>query len=119
MNSLELVKILRKDLNQSKSQFLSIKFFRRNLQSYWIWICILERFFNNKNNNNNNIENIIKEIPSEYASRPTLFKIIDDAVKKEYLVKEVDKNDKRKFNLFPTQQTINEFEDWAKIFKVL
>jgi DNA-binding MarR family transcriptional regulator len=115
MNSLELIKILRKDLSQSKSQFISIKFFRRNLSSYWVWICILERFFNN--NNNNNIENIIKEIPSEHASRPTLFKIIDDAVKKKYLVKEIDKNDKRKFNLFPTSQTINEFEEWAKIFK--
>ena len=116
MNSLELIKILRKDLSQSKSQFITIKFFRRNLSSYWVWICILERFFNN-NNNNNNIENIIKEIPSEHASRPTLFKIIDDAVKKKYLVKEIDKNDKRKFNLFPASQTINEFEEWAKIFK--
>ena len=77
MNSLELIKILRKDLSQSHSKFKSIKFFRRNLSSYWIWICILERFFNN---NNNNIENIIKEIPSEHASRPTLFKIINDAV---------------------------------------
>ena len=116
MNTLELIKTLRKDLSHSKSQFVSIKFFRRNLPSYWIWICILERFFNN---NNNNIENIIKEIPSEHASRPTLFKIIDDAVKKKYLVKEVDKNDKRKFNIFPSQQTMDEFEEWAKIFKVL
>lgn len=83
-----------------------------------MWICILESFFNDKKKNNN-IENIIKEIPSEHASRPTLFKIVDDAVKKKYLIKEVDKNDKRKFNIFPTLQTINEFEDWAKIFKVL
>lgn len=82
MNSLELIKTLRKDLSHSKSQFVTIKFFRRNLSSYWVWICILERFFNNKNKSNNNIENIIKEIPSEHASRPTLFKIIDDAVKK-------------------------------------
>ena len=118
MNSLKLVKTLRKDLSTSKSQFLSIKFFRRNLPSYWVWICILERFYNN-NNNNNNIENIIREIPSEHASRPTLFKIIDNAVKKKYLFKEVDKNDKRKFNIFPTQQTIDEFTEWAKIFKVL
>ena len=83
MNSLKLIKILKNDLDQSHSQFMSIKFFRRNLPSYWVWICILERFFNN---NNNNIEKIIREIPSEHASRPTLFKIIDDAVKKNYLV---------------------------------
>jgi len=115
MNYLDLIKILRSDLNQSQSQFMSIKFFRRNLPSYWVWICILERFFNN--NNNNNIETIIREIPREHASRPTLFKIIDDAVKKEYLVKELDKNDKRKINLFPTSQTIKEFEEWSKVFK--
>ena len=117
MNTLELIKTLRKDLSHSKSQFVSIKFFRRNLPSYWVWICILERFFNN--NKNNNIENIIQEIPSEHASRPTLFKIIDDAVKKNYLSKEVDKNDKRKFNLFPTLQTIKEFQEWSKIFSRL
>ena len=115
MNYLDLIKILRNDLNQSHSQFMSIKFFRRNLTSYWVWICILERYLDN--NNNNNIEKIIKEIPSEYASRPTIFKIIDDAVKKNYLVKELDKNDKRKINLFPTSQTIKEFEEWAKVFK--
>ena len=116
MNYLDLIKILRNDLNQSHSQFISIKFFRRNLPSYWIWISILERYYNN-NNNNNNIEKIIREIPSEYASRPTLFKIIDDAVKKKYLVKELDKDDKRKINLFPASQTIKEFEEWAKVFK--
>ena len=114
MDSLKLIKILRNDLNQSHSQFISIKFFRRNLPSYWIWISILERYYNN---NNDNIENTIKEIPSEHASRPTLFKIIDDAVKKKYLVKELDKDDKRKINLFPTSQTIKEFEEWAKVFK--
>ena len=114
MDSLKLIKILKNDLNQSHSQFMSIKFFRRNLPSYWVWICILERFFNN---NNNNIEEIIREIPSEHASRPTLFKIIDDAVKKKYLVRELDKNDKRKNNLLPTSQTIKEFEEWSKVFK--
>ena len=114
MNYLNLIKILRNDLNQSHSQFVSIKFFRRNLPSYWIWISILERYYNN---NNDNIENTIKEIPSEHASRPTLFKIIDDAVKKKYLVKELDKDDKRKINLFPTSQTIKEFEEWTKVFE--
>jgi hypothetical protein len=114
---LQLIKILKKDLNQSHSKFITIKFFRRNFSSYWVWICILERFYCYYNNNN--IENIIKEIPSEHASRPTLFKIIDDAVKKNYLVRELDKEDKRKFNLFPSEQTIKEFEEWSKMFKDL
>lgn len=111
MNCPQLIKILREDLSKYNSKFETIKFFRRNLTSYWVWICILDRYYNN-----GNVENIIREIPSEYASRPTLFKIIDAAVKKKYLKKELDKFDKRKYNLSPASQTIKEFKDWAKIF---
>ena len=53
----------------------------------------------------------------EYASHPTIFKIIDYAVSKKYFEKIIDKSDKRKYNLFPTSQTIKEFEEWAKLFK--
>ena len=116
MDYLKLLQSLKKDLNQSNSDFKSVKFFRRDIVSVWIWFCVLERYYNN-NNNNNNIENIITEIPNEYASRPTIFKIIDDAVTKKYLEKIVDENDKRKYNLYPASQTINEFEEWAKVFK--
>ena len=31
--------------------------------------------------------------------------------------KVVDNNDKRKYNLIPSSQTIKEFEEWAKVFK--
>jgi len=33
-----------------------------------------------------------------------LFKIIDTADAKKYFIKELDKKDKRKFNLFPSQK---------------
>ena len=116
MNYLKLVQNLKKDLNQSNSDFETVKFFRRDIVSVWIWFCVLEQYYNN---NNNNIESIIQNIPSELGSRPTLFKVIDAAVAKKYFIKELDKNDKRKFNLIPSQQTIEEFEEWAKIFKGL
>ena len=115
MNYLKLLQILKKDLNQSNSKFRTVKFFRKDIVSVWIWFCVLERYYNN--NKNNNIENVISEIPKEYASRPTIFKIIDDAVSKKYFEKMVDENDKRKYNLFPSSQTIKEFEEWAKVFK--
>ena len=113
MNYLRLLQNLKKDLNQSNSDFKTVKFFRKDIVSVWIWFCVLEQYYYN----NNNIENIMIEIPNEYASRPTIFKIIDDAVSKKYLEKIVDENDKRKYNLFPTSQTIKEFEEWAKVFK--
>ena len=62
-------------------------------------------------------EDMRKMSNKEYASRPSIFKIIDDAVSKNYLNKIVDNNDKRKYNLIPTSQTIKEFENWAKVFK--
>ena len=59
----------------------------------------------------------MSEIPKEYASRPTIFKVIEDAVAKNFFEKTVDENDKRKYNLFPTSVTIKEFEEWSKVFK--
>ena len=115
MDYLKLVQNLKKDLNEANSDFKSVKFFRKNIISVWVWFSVLEQYYDN--NKNNNIENIISEIPKEYASRPTIFKIIDDAVSKKYFEKKVDKNDKRKNNLLPTLQTIKEFEEWAKVFK--
>ena len=114
MNYLKLLESLKKDLNQSNSDFETVKFFRKDIVSVWIWFCVLEQYYNN---NNNNTENIMSEIPKEYASRPTIFKIIDDAVSKKYFERIVDENDKRKYNLFPTSQTIKEFEEWTKVFK--
>ena len=115
MNYLKLLQNLKKDLNQSNSDFETVKFFRKDIVSVWIWFSVLEQYYDN--NNNNNIENIMREIPNEYASRPKIFKIIDDAVSKKYFEKIPDKNDRRKYNLFPTSQTIKEFEEWAKVFK--
>jgi len=114
MNYSKLLQSLKKDLNPSNSDFKTVKFFRKDIVSVLIWFCVLEQYYNN---NNNYIENIISEIPKEYASRPTIFKIIDDAVSKKYFEKIVDKDDRRKYNLFPTSITIKEFEEWAKVFK--
>ena len=36
---------------------------------------------------------------------------------KKYFIKVIDEKDKRKYNLFPSIQVINEFKEWAKIFK--
>ena len=120
MNYLKLIQNLKQDLEKSLNKFETVKFFRKDIVSYWIWFSVLETHFdNNNNNNNNNIGSIIHNIPGELGSRPTLFKVIDTAVAKNYLIKELDKKDKRKFNLIPSEQTIKEFEEWAKIFKDL
>jgi hypothetical protein len=115
MDYLKLLQILKKDLTQSNSDFKTVKFFRKDFVSVWVWFCVLEHYYNN--NKNNSIEKILAEIPSEYASRPTIFKIINSAADKNYFEKIYDNDDKRKIHLLPTSQTIKEFEDWAKVFK--
>ena len=115
MDYLKFLQTLKKDLSISNIEFETVKFFRKDIVSFLIWFCVLEQHYNI--NDDNNIESIIREIPNEYASRPTIFKIIDDAVSKKYFKKIVDGDDKRKYNLYPSSQTINEFEEWAKVFK--
>ena len=114
MNYLKLIQNLKEDLEVRLNDFETVKFFRKNIISYWIWFSVLEKYYNN---NNNNIESIIQNIPGELGSRPTLFKVIDTAVAKKYFIKELNKQDKRKFIIRPSHQTINEFEEWAKVFK--
>jgi len=53
------------------------------------------------------------------VSRPTIFKVIERSLSKKFILKEQNKLDKRKFILVPSQQTIKEFEEWAKLFKNL
>ena len=114
MDHLKLIQSLKKDLNQSNFEFKTIKFFRKDIVSVWIWVCVLEQYYKN---NNNNVKSIMLAIPNEYASRPTIFKIINNAVSKKYFIKIIDTNDKRKNNIFPTLQTIKEFEEWSKVFE--
>jgi len=116
MNYSKLIQNIKQDLKLNLNKYQTVKFFRKDIVSYWIWFEVLEQYYNN---NNNNVESIIQDIPGELGSRPTLFKVIDTAVAKKYFIKELNKNDKRKFNLIPSQQTIKEFEEWAKIFKGL
>ena len=104
-------------ISNPKFDLKTISYFRKDSVSLSIWICLLERHYNN--NNNNNIENILKELANVVASRPKFFKIINNAISKGYLIKEANTNDKRKFNIYLSKPSIKEFEVWAFLFKSL
>jgi len=106
-------------ITNHKFDLKTISYFRKDSVSLSIWICLLERHYNNNNNNNNNIENILKDLSNVIASRPKFFKIINNAISKSYLIKEANKNDKRKFNIYLSKPSIKEFEVWALLFKSL
>lgn len=115
MNYSKFIQVNKQDLKKI-NEFESVNFFRHDLVHYWIWILVLET---NYSNIFYNLEDIIQIIPSKLSSRVSIFRIVDNAVKKKYLIKEKNNLDKRKFNIIPTQQTIKEFEGWVKIYKGL
>ena len=118
MNYQKFINSLKIGITRNKFDLRTISYFRKDSVSLSIWACLLERNYNNNNNNNNNnnIENILKDLSTVIASRPKFFKIINNAIAKGYLNKEANKNDKRKFNIYLSKQSIKEFEEWASLF---
>jgi len=114
VNYLKLLEILENDLNISNNEFETVKFFRKDITSVWVWFIVLKSFYKKTKVSP---DLVLSTIPKEYASRVTIFKILDDTVKKKYFSKEIDINDKRKFIISPTNITIEEFEKWSLIFR--
>ena len=114
MDYLKLLENLENDLVVSNSKFETVKFFRKDITSVWVWFIVLISYYKKTKVTS---ETILNTIPKEYASRVTIFKILDDTVKKKYFTKEIDVNDKRKFIISPTKITLEEFEKWSLIFK--
>tara|TARA_Y100000996_G_C22537347_1_gene648770 strand:- start:203 stop:553 length:351 start_codon:yes stop_codon:yes gene_type:complete len=114
MDYIKFIKFLRYDFERSNKKYPTIKFFRSDLILIFIWFWSLEKMYAKKNVF---IEELIDEIPKGFGSRPTILKFINYAIKKKHMLKISDLKDKRKFNLIPSEQTIKEFEDWAKGYK--
>ena len=118
MNYLKFTKFLKEDFEISNAKYISINFFRSELILVFIWFWILEKYYKFKKDEiiNSHVEILISEIPKGFASRPTVFKFVDQALEAKYIIKVSDQLDKRKWHLLPSEQTIIEFEDWAKGF---
>jgi len=108
------VRFLKNDFETSNNKYPTIKFFRSNIILIFIWFWILDKMYNKKELN---IEKLVEGIPKGFATRPTIFKFINLAIKKKYISKIIDTTDKRKFILKLTDQCVREFESWAKGFK--
>ncbi len=113
MDYLKFTKFLKNDFENSNKKFKSIAFYRSDLILIFIWFFVLEKHYTKSPYS---LEDLINDIPKKFASRPTIFKFIDAAVKKRYLDKTKNPEDKRKFDLRPSKITIDEFEKWAMGF---
>ena len=114
MDYKKFITFIKNDFENSNSKYQTIKFFRSNIILIFIWFWTLEKMYNKESLN---IEQLIENIPKGYGSRPTIFKFINVAIKKKYLLKISDVSDKRKFKLKLSQQSIEEFERWAQGFR--
>ena len=113
MNYIRFIKFLRSDFEISNNKYTSIKFFRSQLVLIFVWLWVLERYYAKELYN---VEELNQNIPKEHASRPTIYKFIDLAIEKKFLKRLPSVSDKRKWNLEPTKQTVDEFELWSKGF---
>ena len=107
MNYLKLLTTLNADLNNGNTG--SIKFFRTNIQ-FQVLICFYKK-------ENLTTELLLREKFLSNISRPTVFKILDNAVSKGYISKVINKTDHRKFNIIPSKITVDEYEIWTQIYK--
>tara|TARA_Y100000389_G_C17410610_1_gene490683 strand:- start:174 stop:524 length:351 start_codon:yes stop_codon:yes gene_type:complete len=114
MDYKKFIIFIKNDFEKSNDKYQSIKFFRSNIILIFIWFWTLEKMYNKKDLN---IEKLIDDIPRGFGSRPTIFKFINLAVNKKFLLKIPDATDKRKFLLSLSNQSILEFESWARGFR--
>ena len=114
MDYKKFISFIKNDFEKSNDKYQSIKFFRSNIILIFIWFWTLEKMYKKKNLN---IEKLIDDIPRGFGSRPTIFKFINLAVNKKYLLKIPDTTDKRKFLLYLSNQSILDFESWARGFR--
>ena len=114
MDFKKFIIFIKNDYEISNSKYPSIKFFRSNIILIFIWFWTLEKIYSKEDLN---IEQLIDDIPKGFGSRPTIFKFINVAFKKKYLLKISDPLDKRKFKLKLSQESIEEFEKWAQGFR--
>tara|TARA_X000000368_G_C23036616_1_gene714830 strand:+ start:1646 stop:1996 length:351 start_codon:yes stop_codon:yes gene_type:complete len=114
MDYRKFISFIKNDFENSNSKYPSIKFFRSNIILIFIWFWTLEKMYEKKNLN---VEQLIEDIPKGFGSRPTIFKFLNLAIKKKFLLKISDLNDKRKYKLKLSEDSISDFENWAKGFR--
>jgi|TARA_B110000114_G_C14827134_1_gene291123 hypothetical protein len=95
--------------NQSKL----LNFFFSDLTKYKILLTVIKNHYQNINQT---IEEVIENLPSGISSRAHKFNCISDAANNGYLIKENCKSDLRKKFLIPSEELVNEYENYLKIF---
>jgi len=89
-----------------------ISYFQNDITKFKIILAVVRNYNEDKLQT---IEELIDELPKSISSRAHKLNCITDATRKNYLVKETSKSDQRKKYLKPSQELLNEFEQFLKI----
>jgi len=112
-SSIKVCDILLKNI-AGKDTHSSVKFFRKDVVTMTIWLIILKSFYKKKSIN---IEDIARKIaPSSRISKPSLRLVLENGKQKGFIKFTRNKNDQRSWVIEPEAITVNEFNQWAKIF---
>jgi len=103
------LEIIEKLYNHS---FRQISYFQNDITKFKILLAVMKNYNEDKLQT---IEELIDELPKPISSRAHKLNCITDATKKNYLVKETSKSDQRKKYLKPSQELLDEFNQFLKI----
>ena len=94
------------------NSFEQISYFQNDITKFKIFLLVIK---NHQLNINQTIEELIEELPKTISSRAHKLNCITDATKKNYLIKETSQSDQRKKYLKPSQELLDELNEFLKI----
>ena len=89
-----------------------ISYFQNDITKFKIFLSVIKNY---QQNINKTIEELIDELPKTISSRAHKLNCITEATKKNYFIKETSKSDQRKKYLKPSQELLNELDEFLKI----
>ena len=103
------LEIIEKLYNHS---FKQISYFQNDITKFKIFLLVIK---NHQLDSSQTIEELIDELPKTISSRAHKFNCITDATKKNYFIKETSNSDQRKKYLKPSQELLDELNEFLKI----
>ena len=104
--------VLANDFDEKKT-LLSINKFRKGPLHYKLWLLILDNYFNKIETTS---ESVMIHL-SNNASRKTISSVLTDLEDEKLVIRKKSMSDNRIILVEPTQQTVQEFNEWIHNFK--
>jgi hypothetical protein len=103
------LEIIEKLYNHSLNE---VFYFQNDITKFKILLAVIKNYNEDKLQT---IEELVDELPKSISSRAHKLNCITDATKKNYFIKETSKSDQRKKYLKPSQELLEEFNQFLKI----